>query len=207
MDRSRIFAGEAFGQFVTRFGSAVDFRSAIWRGRRQKLPMAIGVYPDHRRSLFFAIREFFRSSQGRERIAGSSFRRPITSLTVVLQVRHIRLWKVGNLRFRRRSRQCARCILKLAMYCWKRSARPRNFSSRAPWATRPEFAPVSLDRWLRARCGRCMLQRLGVRCVNVNICINEARLNGHRRGCRVGEEGLRCRDARVTIRRCGEHQA
>jgi hypothetical protein len=29
---------------------------------------------------------------------------------------------------------------------------------------------------------------------------DKARLNGHRRGCRVGEEGLRCRDARVAIR-------
>ena len=28
---------------------------------------------------------------------------------------------------------------------------------------------------------------------------HKARLNGNRRGCRVGEEGLRCRDARVAI--------
>jgi hypothetical protein len=47
------------------------------------------------------------------------------------------------------------------------------------------------------RARRCMPRRVGVQCVNENVCINQARLNGHRRRCRVGEEGLRRRDARV----------
>jgi hypothetical protein len=32
-----------------------------------------------------------------------------------------------------------------------------------------------------------MLRRIGVQCVNENVRINEARLNGHRRRCRGGE--------------------
>jgi len=68
----------------------------------------------------------------------------MTSLTVVLQVRHIRLWKVGKLRFRRRSRQCARCILKLVTYCWKRSAKPTPATGKSQSAS---FCRI-LARWI-----------------------------------------------------------
>ena len=51
------------------------------------------------------------------------------------------------------------------------------------------------------RARRRMLRRV-IQCVNENVRINEARLNGHRRRCRGGQRGLRCRDARAAIRRC-----
>src|SRR5271165_3215508 len=50
----------------------------------------------------------------------------------------------------------------------------------------------------RAR-GR-MLRRVGVQCVNKNVGVNNAGLNGHRRRCRGGEAGLGRRDAKRAIR-------
>jgi hypothetical protein len=47
--------------------------------------------------------------------------------------------------------------------------------------------------------GRPMLGRVGVHCIDQNICINEPRLSGHRCRCPAGGEHLHRQDARQAI--------